>query len=172
MFRAKLTIGNAVNRLRSIPDRAIRIFQERINSDLQSSVEARVLAIMAEDPGVPSSPFEFGTVLSGRYYFWLITHIPGLSDGDHWIRAGDLEHSFQTEVQFAGKTGKLTVFSVRPDAAFVYGPWQVMGHKNTGWDQQYEKARRLVLTEAKNLTFDIWDESVYQAAKEAGFYER
>ena len=172
MFRVKLTIGNAIQRLKAIPDNAIRIFRERIGTELPDAVQAQVLEIMAQEPGEPSSPFEFGSTLSARYYFWLITHFPGLSDGEHWIRTGDLEHSFQTEVSYSGLGGKITVFSTRPDAAFVYGPWQVMGHKNTGWGEQYAKAQKLILSYAKNLTFEIWDESVYQAAKEAGFYER
>lgn len=169
MFKSTLTIGNVFQRLKSIPDRAAVKFRESIGAEVSGDLQMRVREIMAEEPGEPSSPFEFGSATSLRFWFWLITHNPTLSDGEHWLRTGDLEAGWQTDVSYAGFSTTITVFNTRPSANVIYGPKAVPGHERTGWPKNYERARALVLKEAKLAAFDTFGKAVYDAAREAGF---
>jgi hypothetical protein len=171
VFRTTFTLGKAFDKLMQIPERAAQIFRERLGSEISPELQSYVLAIMAETPGEPSSPFEFATLRSARFYFWLITSsvFSAASDGAHWIRSGEIENSWQTKVEYGALSANLTVFSNNPAAKYVYGPaFQVEGHRRTGWGEQYERAQKLVLQEAKRVTFVVWGESVRQAKKDVG----
>src|SRR5258706_6582580 len=171
VFRTTFTLGKAFDKLAQIPGRAAQIFRERLGSEISPELQSYVLAIMAETPGEPSSPFEFATLKSSRFYFWLITSsvFSAASDGAHWIRSGEIENSWQVEVSYGALNATIRVFSNNPAAKFVYGPNpndQVAGHKHTGWGEQFIRAQKLVLSQAKRATFVVWRESVKQAAKE------
>ena len=169
MFNVQFKRSGNLERLRGLGDRVARNFRNRIGTEVSPDLQAGVLAIMAESPGVASSPFEFGGELSGvsgysnnnlsrRFYFWLITSgvFSGATDGKHWIRSGETENSWQTQISFGTFTGKFTLFTKNPAAKYLYGPWQVAGHRNTGWGQQMNNAKTLVFQEAKRAVFDVF----------------
>lgn len=171
MFRSTFTLGKAFDKLAQLPSVAARIFRELIGSEVSPDLQARVQEIMATAPGLPSSPFEFATEKSARFYFWLVTSsaFSAASDGAHWIRSGDLENSWQVGVEYGAFTARVFIFSRDPSAKYVYrGQHQVPGHARTGWGSQEDEAAKTILREAKRATVYIWNYSVRLARKEVG----
>src|SRR5882724_1737955 len=96
-FKMKLTINQGVlNNLRTLPDRAKRIFRNRMQTEVRPRLQQLVDDKFPElVPDGPISPFVFGTGKSQNYYFWLIGQDPELTDGKHWIRTGDIENAWE-----------------------------------------------------------------------------
>jgi len=171
MFRSTFTLGKAFDKLAQLPTVAARIFRERIGTEVSPDLQARVQEIMATAPGLPSSPFEFATEKSARFYFWLVTSsaFSAASDGAHWIRSGELENSWQVSVEYGAFTARIFVINKNYAAKYVYrGSHQVPGHERTGWGREEDEAAKLILREAKRATIVIWNDSVRQARKEVG----
>ena len=168
MMKFKLPIGNFFQQLRKVPKMVFEKFAGRLEIKVDQELLAKVLEILAETPGEPVSPFRFGTDKSLRFWFWLITQYPNLTDGSHWLRTGDIESAWQTEVTFGEMRATIMVFNTRPDAKYVYGPWAVAGHIATGWPDQWMKAKAFIYAEMDNVVVETFDEAIYEAAKEAG----
>lgn len=115
--------------------------------ELQSEVDTIMTTLV---PAGVSSPFVFGNspeaaIRSARAYFAIIRANPTLSDGEHWIRRGDVEKSFRVYVSDKLRGGLVTIENVHPDAKWVYpGVFQVFGHRNSGWGDQFGEAKRLL----------------------------
>jgi hypothetical protein len=171
VFGTTFTLGGAWAKLAQIPETAARIFREGIGTEISPDLQEQVRAVIGEPPGPPSSPFEFATEKSARFYFWLITSsvFSAASDGSHWIRSGELENSWQVEVSYGALSARISVISMNWAAKYVYGPkYQVQGHANTGWGSQYQEAQKLILANTKRVTIDFWTRCVRQAVKEVG----
>lgn len=171
MFRTTFTLGRVWDKLAGIPDAAARIFREKLGTEISPQLQEDVLAIMAQGPGEPSSPFAFATEKSARFYFWLITSsvFNAASDGNHWIRSGETENAWQVQIAVGTLKSTIRIINPKPWSKYVYGPaWQVEGHARTGWGRQYLEAQKLLLKAAKRTTLEVWTESVKQAVKEAG----
>jgi hypothetical protein len=170
MLRATFRPGQALAKVRQIPKRAREIFQQEMGIRLTESLLMDVRDVMAQTPGDPSSPFAFATEKSARFYFWLITSsvFSAATDGSHWIRSGDVENSWQVEVSYGTFSAKLRVFTTHPAAKYLYGPWQVPGHRITGWNAQIEQARRLVYAQAKRVSVELYVEALKMAVKDLG----
>lgn len=76
-------------------------------------------------PGPVKTPFEFASAASRRYYF--ATH------NGPYRRTGRVL-SWAGELTVNRDTGYIEAVNRVPYAAHVFGPRQVPGHRNTGWN--------------------------------------
>lgn len=167
LFKIKLTTSeDLLGTLKELPARAKQTFKTKMRIEFAPKFEAEVNALMPSlAPGTPSSPFAFGTPRSKRYYFWLITSTEGLTDGSHWLRTGDIESSFEVQVSDRLIENLIRVINRHPKAKYLYGPWQVQGHTNTGWGEEVKESRRQLGQRARVLIIVIWRESLTDAMK-------
>ncbi len=167
MFKMRISINEErLAQLRDMPARAKRNFKTKLRTELVPELEQDLqdLAI----PGPVSEPFQFG---SENSHLWYIIHLrqhPELADDKHWIRRGDIENSFHVRISDYIREDLITVFNNHPKAKYVYGPWQVAGHKNTGWGEAAQEARKLLREKVHTRTGEIWRESTHQAVKGEG----
>lgn len=167
-IRLKLTLNQEVlDNLRQLPVRAQRNIKQRIRTELAPELEQDARELMAQGPALVS-PFVFGSRQSARYFFWLVRHNPELSDGLHWIRTGIIEQGWRAEVSDRFSIGMITIRNIQPDAKYVYGPWAVAGHINTGWPEEAQSARALLVEKARERVYSMWKESVHEAAQGQG----
>lgn len=164
MFRMRVKVNEALlARLREMPARAKREFKTKLRTELIPELERDLenLAI----PGPVSDPFQFG---SERSHLWYIIHLrqhPELADDKHWIRRGEIENSFHARISDRIREDLITIFNNHPKAKYVYGPWQVAGHHNTGWDAEAMEARQLLREKVNIRTAQLWRDSVRSAVK-------
>lgn len=148
----KLTIPQSLlDKLRSLPERiqinTRRYFVTEVGPELQADVDAIMPTLVP--PGV-SSPFVFGNspdaaTRSREHYFGMLRADPSLSDGSHWIRRPEVEKGFRVFVSDRLRGGLVTISNVHPDAKWVYpGIFQVFGHANSGWGEQFDEAKRVL----------------------------
>lgn len=162
----KLTINQALmERLRALPEKAKSTMRRKVREVLKPEMKQLLDSLLPLNPGPPSNPFQFGTDKSLRYYFWLISAIDGLTDGKHWIRTGEVDSGFDIEVSDRLQANLVTVLNRHPAAKYVYGPWQVAGHKNTGWQTEANALRQLLLDYAIRRSYELWVEAVRENLK-------
>lgn len=165
-FKMKITLNKDVLlALRELPARAQRNMRRKMQTILVPELQADVDVLMSEDPGEVSAPFEFGTPKSRRKYFAMIDSGKVLTDGAHYIRQDIIERGFRVKISDRLREELLTVSNIQPKATFVYGPWQVAGHRNTGWGREFDVARQLLSERLHQRIYELWAEAVDEAAK-------
>lgn len=172
MFRMYLRVNRGpLDVIRQLPERAQRNLRRKLQTDLKPELEADVEAMMAS-PARPrdDTPFEFGSGQSRRYWFVLVQANPTLSDGRHYIRTGIIEGGFEVIVSDRLRENLVRITNVQPKSTYVYGPWQVAGHRNTGWGEQFEQARQRLQSKTTGKIVQYWYEAVDEATrgKESG----
>lgn len=177
-FKMRLSVDqDQIAALRAMPDRARSLMRVKMQTILKPELQTDVNALMEQGPALVS-PFEFGgrDDKSARYYFALVTNNPSLSDGRHWIRKGDLEDAWNVTIGTQFREGSIAVINqlrestgTKPFPAFyVYGPYAPLGHINSGWPQQAEIARQLLREKAISRIWELWRESLDEAARGRG----
>lgn len=163
-LRAMLNINQSLlGRLRQIPDRAKSNIFSLVQSELAPQMEADLNEAMSAGPGPVSSPFEFGTPRSQRYWFVLVSTGQVETDGEHYTRSGDIERAFKVEATGDASGSLFKVFNSHPKARFVTSPWAVAGHKNTGWPQLTYTAIALVRDKARSQLRGMWPRAIWSA---------
>ena len=157
-----------LDKLRQLPVRAQRNIRRKIVTELLPWLEQRSHELMTQPWVAPSSPFKFGTPQSRLYYFWLIRHNPGLTDDHHWIRTMRLESSFRFEASDRLRGVQIKGGPTDPDSRYVFGPWLVAGHRNTGWPERVEQVRRILQAEMRHRLRRMWKEAVREARRGQG----
>lgn len=157
-----------LSKLRQLPERSQRNIRRKIVTELVPYLERRANELMMEPFVMPSSPFAFGTPRSRIFYFWLVRNNPELSDGNHWIRTMRLESGFRFEASDRLRAIQVRGRNVEDKAQFVFGPWQVAGHHNTGWDLRVEEVREMLQEEMRRMIARLWRESVREALRGQG----
>lgn len=163
----RLTVNQSVlGVIRDLPERAQRNLRRKLQTDLKPELQADVDALMAA-PAKPrdDTPFEFGTDKSRRYWFVLIRARPDLTDGSHYIRFGIIQEGFEVLVSDRLRQNLVKIVNVQPKSTYVYGPWQVAGHRNTGWGAQFEQARQALQSKTISRIVQYWYEAVNEAAR-------
>lgn len=163
-FEMKLVQNDELlTKLRELPDRSQRNVRRKIVTELVPWLEARANELMSEGMVLPSSPFAFGTQRSRKYYFWLIHNNPTLVDDFHWIRTLRIEQSWQFEASDRLRAIQIHGRNAIPEARYVFGPYQVAGHRNTGWDQRAEEVRQILQQESRREISRMWRDAVREA---------
>ena len=155
--------NDLLSRLRQLPERSQRNIRRKIVTELVPYLERRANELMMEPWIMPSSPFVFGTRRSKRFYFAMIHDNPELTDGSHWIRTMRLESSFQFEASDRLRGTQVTGRAAEGDARYVFGPWAVAGHINTGWPERVEQVREILQEEMRRMISRLWREAVREA---------
>lgn len=168
-FKMKLELNQELlTRLRALPVRAQQNMKTLIATELAPDLEQDANDLMAEGPEV-SSPFVFGTDLSMRKYFYMVRHGEVETDGEHYLREpgpDTVQGGFRAEVSSTRfNIGMIQIRNLHPRAKYVYGPWAVQGHINTGWPQQAEIVRQLLREKAVERVEEMWKKAVTDAAK-------
>jgi len=169
-FRMRLTVNQAVlGVIRELPERAQRNLRRKLQTQLKPELQADVDALMAS-PAKPrdDTPFEFGTDKSRRFWFVLIRASPDLTDGSHYLRSAIIEEGFQVTVSDRLRENLVKIVNIQPKSTFVYGPWQVAGHRNTGWGAEFERARQELQAKAIAKIVQYWYEAVDEGTKGKG----
>lgn len=177
MLKPKISINQELlTRLRELPERAQRNIRRKIQTELQPELQQDVQALLGNAPGPVSSPFEFGSELSKRFFFFLIRSNPTLSDGEHWIRVGTIENAWRVTVSDRLRESLITLSNIQREstgqkpfpARYVYAPWAVSGHIKTGWPELLRQVQDLIRTKAHNRIYRMWGDSIHEAAQGQG----
>lgn len=177
MLKVKLDVNQElIARLRELPQRAQRNIRRKIQTELQPELQQDVQTLLGDAPGPVSSPFEFGSELSKRFYFFLVSSNPELSDGEHWIRTGMLESGWRVTVSDRLRESLVTVSNIQREstgqkpfpARYVYAPWAVSGHIKTGWPELLTQTRELLRTKTHNRIYGLWGDSIREAIRGQG----
>lgn len=169
MFKFTITVNQGLlQQLRDLPMRAQRNLRARMQTELQPELQDRVDALMGEPPGPVSEPFEFGSAKSRAFYFILIRENPGLTDGAHWIWTGEMASGFRVEISDRLRENLIRVINRKQKAPFVYGPWMVAGHLNTGYSLQVSIARRQLRQYAIRRILVFWRQAVRDGLRGVG----
>lgn len=175
MLKVSLTINETLlSTLKELPDRTKRNFKTKLRTVLKPELQQETEARMNVDPGAVSEPFQFGSRNSQIYYLMLVRKNPELSDGDHWIRTGELQSSFRVEVgDYLYADSLITIRNIahrstgtKPyPARYVYSPWAVAGHINTGWAAQFDTAKAELRQYALRRIVELRNEGLREAMK-------
>lgn len=174
MTKFRLTVNQPLlEQWRSVPMRAQRLFRRKLVTVLGPELQTEVDLLMIDPPGPVSEPFAFGSEASKRYYFWLVNEYPELTDGHHWRRTELLESHWRVEVSDRLRGNQVTVSNILRESTgtepfpgrYVYGPWAVQGHINTGWPEQMEVARQRLQEKFIERAKEMWSEAVDEALK-------
>lgn len=172
IFRMRLTINDKLlERLREIPERAQQNLRRRMQTELAPELQDRANELLGADPGPVSEPFIFGNTpdafqRSHNAYMAIVREKQGKNDPNgHWIREGIIESGFRVRVSDRLRGNLITIWNVQPKSRYVYGPWQVMGHANTGWGRDFDTKSRMLRKEAIQRIRQLWRESVRDAVK-------
>lgn len=163
-----VTNEDLLSNLRELNERSQRNVRRRIVTELVPFLEKTFNELMSEPMTLPYTPFAFGTSRSRKFYFWLIHNNPSLVDDLHWIRTMRLETSFQFEASDRLRTVQIRGRSAEGDARYVFGPWTVAGHRNTGWPERVEQVRAQVQAMMRREIARLWRDSVREALKGQG----
>lgn len=167
-FRMRLTVNQELlDRLRQLPERAQRNLRRELNTTFKEEMQDEVDKLI-EAPGSPTFPFKFGTEKSRIFYLLWIRENPELSDGEHWIRSKIIESGFNVEVSDRLRGNLITIRNIQPAARYVFGPWLVPGHGETGWPEVVERARPILQQLMIAKLEALWREAVRQAVKGQG----
>lgn len=181
LFRMNLTVNlTTLDNLKALPARARSNLRSKLRTDLAPALEAEVNRLMPTlDPPSAGHPFEFGSVLSGvsgyspknpsrRKYFAMLSAGQIPTDGNSYARQGEIESSFEVEIAGQFIESLIRVINRHAKAKYVYGPWQVAGHRNTGWGIRLEEARSIFRKSAIIKIKVLWREAVAEAARGKG----
>ena len=168
-FKFTLTINQAyLDTLRQLPDRAQRNLRKLLVTEVGPQLQEATDALFEQGPAV-SSPFAFGTEPSRYHYFKMIREDPDLTAGLHWVRHPEdedsVEKGFWVKVSDRLRGALITVTNIHPKAKYVFGPWLVPGHGNTGWPEQAVIARMLLHEKAMELIRDAYLRALAAAKK-------
>lgn len=161
------TNQDLLDKLRQLPERAQRNIRRKIATELVPYLEARAKELMS-DMTMPSSPFVFGTPRSRLYYFWLIHNNKSLADDSHWIRTMRIESGFRFNASDRFRQIQIKGRNVEDKAQYVFGPWLVPGHRNTGWPEKLEEVRQQLEAESRAKLKEMWHDSVREGLKGQG----
>jgi hypothetical protein len=181
LFKMRVTVNQELlNDLRGLPQRARWNMKREMQTDLRPYLTQEVNALAPDlAPASPAPPFEFGGVMSGisgydtnnpsrRYYFALIRGNPALSDGQHWIRTGDIEGSFEVEVSDKFIENLVRIVNRHPKAKYLLSPWQVAGFRNSGWNASMAQLRQIIRKSAIVRIRVLWRRALHDALKGKG----
>lgn len=166
MFKFTVKVNQRLlERLRELPERAQRNLRNKMQTQLKGDLQAQVDELMGERPGEIDSPFTFGTDKSRAKYFVIIRENPDLTDGAHWIWTGELASGFKVEISDRLRENLIRIVNQKQKAPFVYGPWAVAGHINTGYLQQVSLAKQQLRQYAIRTIIRYWRESVREGLR-------
>lgn len=146
LFRQKLDINQPLlDRMRELPARHQRNLRRRLVTEvgpkLQKTADDLALTLPPEQA---VHPFVFGSAKSYWYYRAAIIGLDRWQKGGRYLRTGDIESSFVVRVSDRFRMTMVTVTNTHPKAKYVYGPWAVQGHINTGWPRSTVMMRRVL----------------------------
>lgn len=157
MVRISVSINwQLLERLRDLPDRAQRKVRARIQTELKGELQADTDRVMETPPGPVSSPFDFATERSRRYWFVLVHENPDMTDGQHYIRSGDMGSSFEVRVSDRLRESLISITNRKTAAVYVYGQRMVPGHENTGYREQVQRLRQEIRSKARIRINGYW----------------
>ena len=169
IFKMRLQVNqDLLERLRALPERAQRNIKRKIRIELGPVLEEDANDLMEEGPGQVSSPFQFGTDKSRKFYLALVNEYPELTDGEHWLRTGEIERSFVVEVSDRFRENLIRIVNKHGKGRFVLGPWTVQGHINTGWPDFADEVRQVLRAKARREIARMWRDSIREAIKGQG----
>jgi hypothetical protein len=168
-FRMKLELNQAaLANMRALPVRAQQNLKSKLATVLAPELQADTNDLMEKGPALVS-PFEFGSVASAKKYFYMVDHGEVPFDGEHYIREGgpdSVQGGFRVEVSTTRfSIGMIQIRNLHPKGKFVFGPWLVAGHSNTGWPDHAELARQELRATMITRIVQLWREAVNDAAK-------
>jgi hypothetical protein len=160
----RLTVNqDLLDRLRQLPERAQRNLRRELVTTFKGEMQDKVDDLI-EAPGPVSVPFAFGSENSRLYYVIMVNREDTtLTDGAHWIRTKIIESGFNVEVSDRLRGNLITIRNIQPNARYVFGPWLVAGHGNTGWPEVVERARPILQQMMIAKLEALWREAVKQA---------
>lgn len=165
-FKMKLELNeNLLERLRQLPERSRRNLKRKMVTELGPELQKDVDELMSEPPGPVSDPFRFGSWESMIYYIMLVREDPTLTDGKHWLRTTIIESGFRVEVSDRFSLTMIRVRNIQPKAKYVYGPWQVAGHENTGWGENFAEIKAFLRQKMRTSVRRMWREAIKEARK-------
>lgn len=169
IFKMRLQVNqDLLERLRALPERAQRNIKRKIRIELGPDLEEDANNLMEEGPGQVSSPFQFGTAKSRRFYMALVREYPELTDGAHWLRTGEIERSFVVEVSDRFRENLIRIVNKHGKGKYLLGPWLVAGHAKTGWPELADEVRLQLRAKARREIARMWRDSVKEAIKGQG----
>lgn len=181
LFKMSLTVNpGTLDNLKALPTRARGNLRSKLRTDLAPALEAEANRLMPTlNPPGASHPFEFGGVLSGvsgydpknpsrRKYFAMVAAGQVPSDGNAYARTGEIETSFEVEIASQFIENLIRILNRHPKAKYLYGPWSVAGHRNTGWELRIPEARSILRKSGIVKIKILWREAVAEAARGKG----
>lgn len=174
MLTYKMTINQVVvAKLKALPQRIKRNFKTKIRTKVAPELEKDTLALMSPDPGPVSNPFAFGSRESEIYYLILVRTHPELSDGKHWKRDHEIQDAFRIKVTDYVRGDLLSITNIQRQSTgtkpwpgrYLYGPWMVQGHINTGWSAQFNAAKAILHDKAILLIIQAGNEALREAGR-------
>lgn len=172
-FTMRLTVNQDwLNNMRALPERSQRNVRRAIQTQLKPDLQDQVKQLTPLDPGPSVHPFAFGTELSRKYYFWLITQNEDLTDGNSWKRHPDdpesVENAFQVEASDRLRGSLIKIFNNNSAGKWVYGPYQVSGFAATGWQNEAESMRQLLHEYAVGELRRLWRQALVDGLRGEG----
>jgi len=134
MIRVKAEIDtDVIQALKETYRAAPRTLLTVVNRSILPRSQDRIDAKLNTEPGPVVHPFVFASPESQRWYF--ANKVPkqrGKKRGKY-PRSGKILAWKILLRPFNGESFELEAFNPREEATFVFGPRQVLGHRNTGW---------------------------------------
>jgi hypothetical protein len=173
-FSVDYNVTPAVDILRNIRSKvaAIRepIFAE-VNGPIRDAVANDVNTLVAPAPNPVKYLFEFATLPSRNWYFWMkrTGQIPGQDwdpSGGEWDRTGTLESGWDVSVNTSANEAFMTLENDALDfkgdnfAQAVYGPDAVPGHEDTGWGENFDDALDQIADHVEDLLLEALDRAL------------
>lgn len=166
-FRLRIQVNyRRLANLEAVPERAFRLFQQKLVTTLAPELQQATNALMIPGPFPVSSPFAFATDRSRRFYFALIRANPSLVEGGHWKRTLVIEKGFRVLVVNQPQRTQLTVRNVEGKAVYPYS-YRVPGHVSTGWPGSAEIARELLHEFAVPRIVELFEGAMAEALRGA-----
>jgi len=173
-FSVEYNPSVAVDVLRDIRQKVAAIREpiyEAVHGPIHEAVVEVVNDRFAPPPGDVVHPFDFATLPSRNWYFWMkrTGQIPGQDwdpNGGQWDRTDKLESSWVVSENTSANDTFLTIENDAVDwkgdnyAQAVYGPDAVPGHENTGWGNDFEDAENEIADLVEDMLLEALDEAL------------
>jgi hypothetical protein len=166
-----------IKEMRQLADQ--RTIARMVSRDIAPPIERRIDAIVKQ-PAPPRTSIKFvwslnraANARARRWWFANLRagNIP--TDGQHYLRSGVIENSWQNEIFLDGDEVVLSFFNPADGAEYVYGSpeqTQVPGHATTGW-LNYKDL--LVFTDVvRSETRIAWEQLIVDTTKAASKRKR
>jgi hypothetical protein len=151
---------------KAAPGKTAYFVKNKLAPHIKNLVELRLAPLPVRDY---STPFEFGTDKSQKWYFAQVRQgiIPTI-DGHYQRQQGEDSLSAHWGVQVDRRRAAENVVTVSNDAysdvsappgyfgAYVYGPFQVAGHAITGYGANFEDALSEITSTSEAMVYDFW----------------